>query len=54
MNIGNLSGIFLPVNKHGAQDRDAARKIEELSFDGQILYYPAGLCSRKKKGIIKD
>jgi len=55
MNIGNLSGIFLPVNKHGAQDRDAARKIEEAyASDGQILYYPAGLCSRKKKGIIKD
>jgi len=55
MNIGNLSGIFLPVNKHGAQDRDSARKIEEAyASDSQILYYPAGLCSRKRKGIIKD
>jgi 1-acyl-sn-glycerol-3-phosphate acyltransferase len=55
MNISNLSGIFLPVNKHGAQDREAARKIEEAyASDSQILYYPAGLCSRKKKGIISD
>jgi putative hemolysin len=55
MNITNLSGIFLPVNKHGAQDREAARKIEEAyASDSQILYYPAGLCSRKKKGIIRD
>lgn len=55
MNISNLSGIFLPINKHGAQDRDSARKIEEAyASDSQILYYPAGLCSRKKKGIIKD
>ena len=28
-NIKNLSGIFLPVNKHGTQAKDAARLIEE-------------------------
>jgi Putative hemolysin len=54
-NIKNLSGIFLPVNKHGAQARDAAKMIEEAySSDCQILYFPAGLCSRKKSGVIKD
>ncbi len=54
-NIENLSGIFLPVNKHGAQAKDAVRKIEEAyASDSQILYFPAGLCSRKRKGIIKD
>ena len=55
MNIKNLSGIFLPVNKHGIQGREAARMIEEAyASDSQILYFPAGLCSRKKRGIIKD
>ena len=54
-NIRNLSGIFLPINKHGAQAKDAAIKIEDAySSDSQILYFPAGLCSRKKNGIIKD
>ncbi|MCE5345499.1 MAG: 1-acyl-sn-glycerol-3-phosphate acyltransferase [Bacteroidales bacterium] len=54
-NIENLSGIFLPVNKHGGQDRNAARRIEEAySSDCQVLYFPAGLCSRKKRGVIKD
>lgn len=54
-NIENLSGIFLPVNKHGAQGKNAARKIEEAySSASQILYFPAGLCSRKKRGVIKD
>jgi 1-acyl-sn-glycerol-3-phosphate acyltransferase len=54
-NIKNLSGIFLPVNKHGAQAKEAAKMIEEAySSDCQILYFPAGLCSRKKRGIIKD
>ena len=55
MNIRNLSGIFLPINKHGAQDREAALAIEAAYASGsQILYYPAGLCSRKKKGVIRD
>jgi 1-acyl-sn-glycerol-3-phosphate acyltransferase len=54
-NIRNLSGIFLPVNKHGAQAKDAAILIEEAyASDKQILYFPAGLCSRKKRGVIKD
>jgi putative hemolysin len=53
--IENLSGIFLPVNKHGLQGKDAARKIEEAyASESQILYFPAGLCSRKKRGVIKD
>lgn len=55
MNITNLSGIFLPVNKHGAQERDSARLLEDAyASDNQVLYFPAGLCSRKKKGVIRD
>lgn len=54
-NIENLSGIFLPINKHGLQDRAAARSIEEsYASEDQILYFPAGLCSRKRGGVIKD
>lgn len=55
MNIKNFSGIFLPVNKHGGQVKDAVRLLEETyASDSQILYFPAGLCSRKKHGAIKD
>ena len=54
-NLENLAGIFLPVNKHGPQGKEAARKIEEAYVsDSQILYFPAGLCSRKRRGVIKD
>lgn len=54
-NIENLSGIFLPVNKHGGQGKEAVRMLEDAyASDSQILYFPAGLCSRKKKGIIRD
>jgi putative hemolysin len=53
--IESLSGIFLPVNKHGSQDREAVKKIEDAyASDSQILYFPAGLCSRKTRGEIKD
>jgi 1-acyl-sn-glycerol-3-phosphate acyltransferase len=55
MNIENLSGIFMPVNKHGAQGKEAIRHLEEAyASDCQILYFPAGLCSRKKRGVIRD
>ncbi len=55
MNIKNLSGFFLPVNKHGGQAREAIKQLEDVyASDCQVLYFPAGLCSRKKKGVIKD
>lgn len=53
--IGNLSGIFLPVNKHGSQGKEAAKIMDAAYASGsQILYFPAGLCSRKRRGVIKD
>ena len=55
LNIKNLSGYFVPINKHGAQGREAARKLEEAyASDNQILMFPAGLVSRKIKGKITD
>ena len=54
-NLESLSGIFLPVNKHGGQGKDAAAKLEETyASNSQILYFPAGLCSRKRNGKICD
>ncbi|MCX6332768.1 MAG: glycerol acyltransferase [Bacteroidia bacterium] len=55
MNLENLSGIFLPINKHGGQAKEAIRILEETyASDCQILYFPFGLCSRKKQGVVKD
>ncbi len=55
MNIHNLDPVFIPVNKHGRQSLEYARKIEQAyASDAQILYFPAGLCSRKRKGRIRD
>ena len=55
LNISNFSPVFVPVNKHGRQPAEYARKIDETySSNAQILYFPAGLCSRKIKGKITD
>ena len=55
LNLKNLEPVFVPVNKHGRQSVDYARRIEETySSDEQVLYFPAGLCSRKMRGTITD
>lgn len=55
LNLRNLNTIFLPVNKHGAQAKEAVAAIENAyTSDCQMIMFPAGLVSRKQKGIIKD
>lgn len=53
--LGQLNNIFLPINKHGGHSREAFQAIEDAyGSDSQILMFPAGLVSRKQKGVIKD
>ncbi len=55
MNIKNMGNVFVPINKHGGQAKEAAKIIESAyQSDSTILTFPAGLVSRKQKGIIKD
>jgi putative hemolysin len=50
-----LSGLFVPINKHGSQSREGLNRINEAySSNRQLLYFPAGLVSRKIKGKIID
>jgi hypothetical protein len=55
MNVPGLRPLFIPINKHG-KNTDNARIIEENFASGKmILYFPAGLVSRKLRGgIIRD
>lgn len=51
-----LRGVFLGVNKHGAQSRTAAEAID-AAFDGgmPMVMFPAGLCSRMgADGTVRD
>jgi putative hemolysin len=55
MYLTPLRDVFAPVNKHGRQSATYATMIDALyGSDKQVLYFPAGLCSRKIKGDIVD
>lgn len=55
LNLKNLSGLFVGVNKHGGNTKEALNKVDELfASDKAIFVFPAGLVSRKKKGNIAD
>ncbi|MDR2286518.1 MAG: 1-acyl-sn-glycerol-3-phosphate acyltransferase [Prevotellaceae bacterium] len=55
MYLTPLRDVFAPVNKHGRQHANYVMMIDELySSDKQVLYFPAGLCSRKIKSEIID
>jgi putative hemolysin len=51
-----LSDTFIPVNKHGAQSREAIRRLDNaFASDAPLLMFPAGLVSRRgKKGVVAD
>lgn len=56
MAVTPLSGVFLPINKHGHQSRQSSLNIDNaMNGDSPIIIFPAGLVSRKgKNGIIAD
>ncbi|NBP05003.1 MAG: glycerol acyltransferase [Bacteroidetes bacterium] len=55
LNLPQFNDVFIGVNKTGAKGREQLKKIEELyASDRLVLIFPAGLCSRRNKGIVKD
>ena len=55
MNIKNMEGIFVPINKHGAQAMENVRRINAVfDSDAHVMTFPAGLVSRRTKGVIRD
>jgi len=54
MNLPNLYELFIPVNKHGSNAENIRLFNETFASDVLVLYFPAGLVSRKQSGIIKD
>lgn len=55
LNIKNLKTIFVPINKHGSQEKGTANLLNEaFASDNQIVTFPAGLCSRKYGKKIED
>ncbi|MCL2502553.1 MAG: glycerol acyltransferase, partial [Bacteroidales bacterium] len=53
--LQSFEDVFVPINKHGLQNQDYATRINDTYHsDAQVIYFPAGLCSRKIKGRITD
>lgn len=55
MNVDPIKGLFVPVNKHGRQNSDSVDAFNDaFASDMQIVTFPAGLCSRRAKGVVCD
>ena len=55
MNLPGLAPLCIPINKTGSQGRSFPQMVESgFQSDNHILMFPAGLCSRRKGGVIRD
>ncbi len=55
MNLQGLAPLCIPINKTGKQGRDFPLMVEAgFRSDNQLIMFPAGICSRRHKGVIKD
>lgn len=55
MNLPGLAPLCIPINKTGKQSRNFPAMVEAgFQSDYHMLMFPAGLCSRKHNGIIRD
>ena len=55
MNLENLSGLFVGINKHGINKKNVREDIEKaFKSEHAICIFPAGLVSRKINGLVQD
>ena len=55
MNLHGLAPLCVPIYTTGKQSRDFPRLVEAaFGSDNHIIMFPAGLCSRREKGVIHD
>lgn len=54
MNLPNLKQLFIPINKHGSNAENVKIINDTFASEKMILYFPAGLVSRKIRGEILD
>jgi putative hemolysin len=55
MNLPGLAPVCIPINKTGNQSRNFPAMVETgFQSNNHMLMFPAGLCSRKKNGVISD
>lgn len=55
LSIKNYEPLFVGVNKHGATSKDKVQIIDDAyASEHQVLIFPSGLVSRRKKGVVED
>ena len=55
MNLRGLAPLCIPINKTGSQSRDFPAMVEAgFQGDNHIIMFPAGLCSRRTNGVVRD
>lgn len=55
MNLPGLAPLCIPINKTGQQSRNFPAMVEAgFHSDNHMLMFPAGLCSRKQHGVVRD
>ncbi|MBQ8501233.1 MAG: 1-acyl-sn-glycerol-3-phosphate acyltransferase [Bacteroides sp.] len=55
MNLHGLAPLCIPINKTGRQAKDFPKLVEAgFASDNQLIMFPAGLCSRRTNGVIRD
>jgi 1-acyl-sn-glycerol-3-phosphate acyltransferase len=52
--LPTLKPLFIPINKHGSNQENLQIIDDAFRSDKLILYFPAGLVSRKQNGRIED
>ncbi len=55
LQLENLKDLFVGVNKHGANSKEALQRLNAVYGSDQLVFvFPAGLVSRKKKRKVRD
>lgn len=55
MNLPGLAPLCVPINKTGKQSRNFPAMVEAaFASDDHIIMFPAGLCSRRRNGVVRD
>lgn len=55
LSLKNYGDVFVGINKVGTTSAASLRAMENVFISEEaILYFPAGLVSRKQKGLIRD
>jgi putative hemolysin len=55
MNLPGLAPLCIPINKTGSQSKRFPEMVEAgFKSDNHIIMFPAGLCSRRHHGVIRD